>query len=172
MRCDLGVRAAELQPEWTDAWLSAGRVAEALGQYVDAERALSIVAVSRPESAQDWYALAQVRARIGKGREAREACAHASVRDPACDAITSVAQRLMESGDMACAEAVLSDAIDRVPDWAGAHYLRGQALESLARGVDAHTAYARASALRPSWCEAADAAARTEDRVRTLSAIG
>jgi tetratricopeptide (TPR) repeat protein/predicted O-methyltransferase YrrM len=165
------MRAGSLRPSWPGPWVEAFPLACRLGRAAEADRAVTMQAAIGEESADAWFTVASLHAAAGNGESARRATSRAMELQPVpCGAIKTIARALLEVGDAVSSEAVLGDALGRFPEWAGAHFARGCALESLKRLRDARDAYARASALRPAWADASEAFARVSARIPVSAA--
>ena len=155
------LRAGGLRPDWDAPWVEAFALACRLGCAADADRAATQLALLGIESAEGWLAVANMDADAGAGEAARLAALRAlNLRAEPMEPLKSVGQRLMEKGDAGAAERLFQDLVSRFPEWAGVHFQRGRALESLGRLDEARLVYGRAAALRPAWGEAQDALAR------------
>lgn len=155
------VLAGGLRPEWDAPWSEAFALACRLGRVADAVLAanhLGMLGIASPET---WLAVANMEAGAGGGEAARQAALRVlHLRSEPTDPLKVLGMRLMEKGDVTSAERLFADLVGRFPEWAGVHFERGRALETLGRADEASVAYERAATLRPQWSGPKDALAR------------
>lgn len=154
-------RACTLRPDWIEARVAAFEAATVLDDREEAGRSLRVLTEMLPCSPALWYERGMNQARSGNGVAAEHAISRGMALELWTEPVKATAEVLLSHGGAESALAILDAALAQKSSWAGAHFVRGRALELLGRASDAHSAYQRASALQPAWRDAAASAART-----------
>ncbi|MBS1818534.1 MAG: tetratricopeptide repeat protein [Acidobacteria bacterium] len=158
--------AGRLRPEWAAPWTEAFALALRIGAAADADGVAQQLAALGEDSVASWLAVAYMNARAGAGEAARQAALRAlALRPEPMEPLKALAERLIAAGDLTAAERLCREVLERFPQWAGLHFVRGEALERLHRFDDARLVFEHVLALRPSWEAPRAALTRVSDAI-------